>query len=120
MTVVFIGGGIGSLLRYGVQTVWRSHHPLPYTFPWSTFIVNIAGSFLIGLFYALAMRFHISPKICLLLTTGLCGGFTTFSTFSNDGMLLLKQGDIVTFMLYAVLSMVFGLAAVFAGNWCGR
>ena len=59
---------------------------VPYHFPWATFTVNLLGSFLIGLFYALSERFHLPFEFRLFLTTGLCGGFTTFSTFSSDGV----------------------------------
>lgn len=88
---IFLGGGTGSVLRYCVQMALHERI-VPYSFPWATFTVNILGSFLIGLFYAWSARFNLSTEIRMLLTTGLCGGFTTFSTFSNDGVIMLKQG----------------------------
>lgn len=78
------------------------------------------GSFLIGLFYAWSARFNLPTEIRLLLTTGLCGGFTTFSTFSNDGLTLLKQGYGSLFLLYVLLSIVLGILAALGGNLCGR
>ena len=90
LIAVFLGGGTGSLLRYCVQMALHERI-VPYSFPWATFAVNITGSFLIGLFYALSARFNLSTEVRMLLTTGLCGGFTTFSTFSNDGLILMKQ-----------------------------
>lgn len=96
---IFLGGGTGSVLRYCVQLLMHERI-VSYTFPWATFAVNIIGSFLIGFFYALSTRFNLSPEIRLLLTAGFCGGFTTFSTFSNDGMTLLKEEFYGTFALY--------------------
>ena len=86
---IFIGGGTGSALRYFIQLLMHERI-VPYHFPWATFTVNLLGSFLIGLFYALSERFHLPFEFRLFLTTGLCGGFTTFSTFSSDGVGLLK------------------------------
>lgn len=89
LIAIFLGGGTGSVLRYCVQMMLHERI-VPYSFPWATFTVNILGSFLIGLFYTLSARFNLSTEVRLLLTTGLCGGFTTFSTFSNDGLILIK------------------------------
>ena len=109
----------GSVLRYCVQMALHERI-VPYNFPWATFTVNIVGSFLIGLFYAWSARFNLPTEIRLLLTTGLCGGFTTFSTFSNDGLTLLKQGYGGLFLLYVLLSIVLGILAALGGNLCGR
>lgn len=115
---VFLGGGTGSVLRYCVQELLHERI-VPYSFPWATFAVNIAGSFLIGLFYALSARFNLSAEVRLLLTAGLCGGFTTFSTFSNDGLTLLKGEFYGTFMVYTLASISLGLLAVLAGALVG-
>lgn len=119
LILLFLGGGTGSVLRYWVQLALPERLPF-HAFPWATFAVNILGSFLIGLFYALSARFQLSAEVRLLLTTGFCGGFTTFSTFSNDGLLMLKQGQYGLFFLYAVSSVVLGLAAALAGGAAGR
>ena len=111
---VFLGGGLGSVLRYGVQMLLHERI-VPYHFPWATFTVNILGSFMIGLFYALLARFHLSEEMRLFLTAGLCGGFTTFSTFSNDSLALLRQGDVTMFVIYVLSSVGLGILAVFAG-----
>ncbi len=116
---IFIGGGTGSALRYCVQLLMHERI-IPYHFPWATFTVNLLGSFLIGLFYALSERFHLSAEVRLLLTTGLCGGFTTFSTFSNDGINLLKGEFYGTFILYTSLSIGIGLIAALAGGYVGK
>ena len=112
---IFLGGGTGSVLRCCVQLALHERI-VPYNFPWATFTVNIVGSFLIGLFYALSARFNLPTDIRLLLTTGLCGGFTTFSTFSNDSLILLKQGLHGLFLLYVVLSVTLGVAAALLGG----
>lgn len=116
---IFLGGGTGSALRYCIQLLMHERI-VPYTFPWATLTVNLLGSFLIGLFYAISERFNLSFEVRLLLTTGLCGGFTTFSTFSNDGISLLKGEFYGTFILYTLVSIGIGLAAVLAGSYLGK
>lgn len=119
LIAIFLGGGTGSVLRYGVQMMLHERI-LPYSFPWATLTVNILGSFLIGFFYALSARFNFSAEVRLLLTTGLCGGFTTFSTFSNDGLMLIRQGFYGMFALYTILSILFGFFAVLGGSILGK
>lgn len=113
---IFLGGGIGSILRYGVQLLLHER-VVAYEFPWSTFTVNIVGSFLIGLFYALSSRFNLSDEVRLFLTTGLCGGFTTFSTFSNDSLAMIRHGDGLMCMIYIILSVVLGILVCLFGTW---
>jgi CrcB protein len=86
-------------------------------FPWSTFAVNILGSFLIGVFYALSARFHLSNETRLFLTVGLCGGFTTFSTFSNESLFLFKEGLYPALVSYILSSILLGVLAVWVGAW---
>lgn len=107
------------MMRYGIQMLLHERI-VAYNFPWATFGVNIAGCFLIGLFYALSDRINISAEVRLMLTAGLCGGFTTFSTFSNDCMLLLRQGEWALTLTYISLSVVLGICACFAGASAGR
>jgi fluoride exporter len=111
---VGIGGGIGSVLRYLVSFfIGKS---VPVVFPLGTLLVNISGCFLIGVFYSLAARqTGFSPEWRLFLITGICGGYTTFSTFSYDGLILLKQAAYISFLLYVLGSVVLGLLATFAG-----
>ncbi len=113
---VFVGGGTGSLLRYVSQLIITRYLPFGMI-PLATFSVNVVGSFLIGLFYAISARFNLSDDVRLLLTTGLCGGFTTFSTFSYEGMAMIRQGSYGTFALYAAASVSICIAAAFAGNY---
>ena len=118
LLVVFVGGGLGSLMRYGVQFIL--HERLLNTlFPWGTLGVNLLGSFLIGLFYAWSVRFNMSEEMRLFLATGLCGGFTTFSTFSYENLMLLRQGYYSLFFLYVSASILLGIAAALGGGYIG-
>ncbi|MCC8186573.1 MAG: fluoride efflux transporter CrcB [Bacteroides sp.] len=116
---IFVGGGAGSVLRYLVQHALNGkiHY---FSWMWGTFGVNVAGSLLIGLFYALSARYSLSTDIRMFLTVGFCGGFTTFSTFSHEGLHLLKAGMYGTFLFYALASVALGILAVTAGAWLGK
>lgn len=106
----FLGGIARYLLSRGIQNLMIS------SFPFGTFWVNIAGSFLIGLFFGFSERGNLSnPELRLFLTVGFCGGFTTFSTFSNENLALLRDGSFLYFSLYAGLSVFIGLLATFGG-----
>lgn len=87
-------------------------------FPLGTFVCNIVGCLLIGLLSALASRLGWSEETRLLLTVGLCGGFTTFSTFSRESLNLLTSGETLIFAVYLLSSIVLGIAAVWAGSKC--
>ncbi|MPM31676.1 putative fluoride ion transporter CrcB [bioreactor metagenome] len=120
-TLLFMGFGgfIGTLLRFGVGKLYPVADKS--SFPINTFIVNILGCFLIGLFYSLSEKSTvINSDIKLFLTVGLCGGFTTFSTFAHENLLLLKGGDIWIFALYTGLSIFLGILAVVAGAFIGN
>lgn len=118
---IFIGGGAGSVARYLAQvTVNEKLSPLLFPFPWGTFTVNVVGSLLIGLFYSLSERFDLAFELRLFLTVGLCGGFTTFSTLSNDGLSLIKGEFYGTFALYTLISIALGILAVLAGGFIGK
>jgi|SRR6185312_268482 len=111
ITLVGIGGAIGSILRYlastGIQNKFLS------AFPFGTMFVNISGCFLIGIIYALALRNNISPEWRFFLATGICGGYTTFSTFSYESLSLLRDGEIWYATAYMSLSVVLGILATF-------
>ena len=113
--IVGAGGAAGAVLRYliGLIPINRSS-----TFPINTFLINIIGSFAIGVIAALALRNDkIDPKLILFLKTGICGGFTTFSSFALEIGDLIAGGNTAAAAVYAILSMVMGVAAVFAGEW---
>jgi fluoride exporter len=112
--LVGLGGGIGSIARYLCQKWFNENYPHP--FPWGTFAVNLAGCFLIGIIYAASEKTTVlSPQTRLLLITGFCGGFTTFSTFAFENMNLLRSGDTIYFLIYTIASIVLGITAVFGG-----
>jgi CrcB protein len=114
LLLVAIGGGAGSALRYLCQRWVYQFYPHP--FPWGTFFVNITGCFLIGVFYSISERSNVlTLEWRLLLTTGFCGGFTTFSAFAFENLTLLRGGDITYFILYILASVILGTAAVLAG-----
>lgn len=115
---VFIGGGIGAVLRFIISMYWihLSLHPKyeNLAFPWPTFIANMIGCAMIGLFYHLSEKSGINPQLRLFLTTGLCGGFTTFSTFSLESINLLRNHNFTTFVIYVLSSIIIGMTIVFA------
>lgn len=112
--LVALGGAAGSVVRYG--TGLAATRLIGTGFPWGTFIVNIAGSFVIGLFVeAIARRFGASEPLRLLLVTGFLGGFTTFSSFSLDTMALIERGETPLALAYVAASVALSLLAVAAG-----
>ena len=87
-------------------------------FPWGTFMVNVAGCLLIGMLWGVTSRLqNISPSLSLLLMTGFCGGFTTFSTFSKEGLSLLQANSYILFLSYVIGSVALGLMAVALGYY---
>ena len=113
--LIGLGGSVGSIARFLCQKYIYAWHPHP--FPFGTMIVNVAGCFLIGLFCALGDKGNLlTPEWRLLLTTGFCGGFTTFSTFAYENINLLKSGELMYFMLYTAASLILGLLATWAGR----
>ena len=112
---VFLGGGTGSVLRY-LAGMWIGSA----AFPWATLAVNAVGSLAIGLFGGWAARFGWSEALRLSLMTGLCGGFTTFSTFSKESLALAQSGRWAAFAAYVVGSIVIGISAVGLGYAAGR
>ena len=115
MLIAGLGGFIGTCLRF--LTGKLCHLITVSAFPWGTFAVNAAGSFVIGIFFGLAEKSHvISPTMNIFLITGFCGGFTTFSSFADDMYLLMQQKHWLWFWLYFGLSAVLGLLLV----WLGR
>jgi CrcB protein len=112
LILVGLGGGIGSIMRFLVSKIPFAQS----SFPWATFIVNITGCFLIGLLIGLSVRYRfLDADMRLLLVTGFCGGFTTFSTFSAENVYLYQSGNYLPLAFYVLLSIIAGFAAVFLG-----
>lgn len=112
--VVALGGGIGACLRYLIGLI-----PLKesFTFPVKTLFINLLGCFVIGLIAAIAAKTtSLSPRTVLFIKTGLCGGFTTFSTFALETETLLKTGHIGLAILYVALSVGVGVGLAFVGQ----
>jgi len=110
---VALGGAVGSVARYlagiGAGRLFGTH------FPWGTLIINVTGSFLIGVFVGLfATRWDASPALRIFLTVGICGGYTTFSTFSLDTFYLIERGQSWQSAAYMVLSVLLSVGALIA------
>ena len=115
MLLAGVGGFVGTCLRY--LTGKLCHLFVVGSFPLGTFVVNIVGSFIIGALLGLAERNNfITPTMNVLLVTGFCGGFTTFSSFADDIFLLMQQRNWTIFAIYTSLSIILGVFFV----WIGR
>ena len=112
--IIFIGAGVGGALRHAVNI--GSAKLFGYGFPFGTFIVNVTGSFVMGLFAGFfAYRAGVPQHVRLFLTTGILGGYTTFSTFSLDAALLIERHSLGLAAGYVIGSVAAGLAALFFG-----
>lgn len=107
---VGLGGALGAMLRYGISLVpYKNEFPLP------TLIINIVGALLIGYITGLAVKKNLPSDVILFLKTGLCGGFTTFSTFSLEAYNLFQNGNYG----YAALYILLSVTGCIIGVWCG-
>jgi len=114
LLIIGLGGGAGSMLRFAIQKLFNPQTAA--AFPTGTLVVNIAGCFLIGILWSLfSKNISWSEDNRLLLMTGLCGGFTTFSAFTLEGIGLLKENKTTLFLIYVIASVIGGLLATLVG-----
>ena len=109
LLLVALGGAVGSVGRYLVSK-W-----LEGSFPWGTLTVNTVGCLLIGFLTGLVTKGALTPEMKLLLVTGFCGGFTTFSTFANESFSMMKASDAMLAAIYIGVSVAVGVFAVYVG-----
>jgi CrcB protein len=114
LLIVFIGGGIGTVFRYLLSKL------IPYSgngFPWSTFSTNLIGCFIIGILssYFLKTVSNDQSDMVLFSTIGLCGGFTTFSTYAYENLNLIKSEDYLNSLIYTLISVILGIIMVYLG-----
>jgi fluoride exporter len=110
---VALGGAIGSVARYLVGI--GSGKLLGFNFPWGTLVINIVGSMLIGVFAGMfAFKWDLPQALRVFLTVGICGGFTTFSTFSLDTYYLIERGELAAAGFYVVSSVIFSILGLVA------
>jgi CrcB protein len=112
--LVGAGGAVGCIARFLSQQFISRHYPS--SFPWGTLLVNIVGCFTIGVVYALSEKGSVmSPEWRILLATGFCGGFTTFSSFAYENVALMRDGELLLTFLYIAASIIVGLAGAYLG-----
>jgi fluoride exporter len=116
---VAVGGAIGSVARYLVAI--GSGKIFGINFPWGILIINVTGSFLIGVFVGLfATKWDLPQSIRIFLTVGICGGYTTFSTFSLDSYYLMERGQLLMALAYMIGSVVLSISALVGGLYLAR
>ncbi|MDJ0508833.1 MAG: fluoride efflux transporter CrcB [Crocosphaera sp.] len=111
--MVFMGGGLGSCCRYFISKTINER--IETMFPWGTLTVNLIGCLVIGIIIGLIERFPVHPYWGLFFVTGFCGGFTTFSSFSLENNLLLKNQEYSLLLVYTFMSLLWGFAGTLLG-----
>ncbi len=109
---VFLGGGLGSLLRYWIGMALKGQS---LVFPWGTLTANAVSCVILGFLIGYNLKHELSTSSRLLLMTGFCGGFSTFSTFSGEAYLLLQDGKIKLALAYLAASLAIGLLGIIFG-----
>ena len=115
LLLVGFGSFIGGVFRYVISTPFL--HKYPHGFPWGTFMVNILGCLLIGILYGYADRWAFPKEWRMFLAVGVLGGFTTFSSFSNETVTLVQNGAYGNAIMYVLSSVLLGIGATFLGVW---
>jgi fluoride exporter len=117
---VALGGVVGVCARYGVSQAVQNIYGRS-TFPLATFIINVSGCLLMGFLFQLTLeKADVSHSMRLAIITGVLGGFTTFSAFAMESLLLAEEGEMGTAALYVLMSVVLGLLAAYIGVWFAR
>lgn len=112
--LVFLGGGLGSVLRYGISKYYSELQPAS-VFPWATMTSNIISCFIAGLVFALLSKQTISQEYKWLLIVGFCGGFSTFSAFSYETLNMVQQHQWIEALMYTLASIFLGLLSLYLG-----
>ncbi len=116
--LVFIGGGLGSVARYWLSLKLNNFEN---AVPFGTLLANVLGSLIIGIIFGYSAKTgYLSQTNSLLLATGFCGGFTTFSTFAYENHLYIKSGEYFNLLPYLAVTLILGFGAVFAGLYLSR
>ena len=116
--LIFIGGGLGSVCRYLISEIIFLKK---FDFPYPTFISNVLGCFLIGLALGWSIKnSELNSSFIILFTVGFCGGFTTFSSFSDESLTLINNNQFFYFFSYLILSITIGILFVFIGTKIGK
>ena len=117
---LFIGSGsfIGGAARYLISVAMKT---ISKGFPWGTLVVNLVGCLVIGLLWGFFSKNSGESSSCaLFMTVGICGGFTTFSTFSKEALMMLQAGNFISLLAYVAISVIAGIALVAAGYYLVR
>ncbi len=118
LLLVFFGGGVGSILRFIISKNFNNYFQ---HFFLGTFLVNMIGCLLIGIILGFSLKSdYLTQNQTLLLSTGFCGGFTTFSTFAFEKHTLLKAGELMHFSFYTIASIIVGVVAIAVGLWLSK
>lgn len=116
--LVFLGGGLGSVARYSIYKLMAVGN---LSLPYGTLLANVTGSLILGLVLGYSLKQgNLSQNTLLFLTTGFCGGFTTFSTFAFENQAFLRAGDYFSFSVYTFGSLFLGISAIILGIFLSK
>jgi len=120
-TVLWVaaGGALGAAVRFGLGEVLRGS-PYADRFPWATLVINVTGALVLGWFMRWTSGIEVTPQVRAFVAIGVCGGYTTFSTFALENLALLQGGQVAKALLHAVLSVVLSVGAAWLGWTLGK